>query len=117
MTSEAPPKYIYKIVPSAPAEPFPKEHPLSELDRNDGFIHLSTATQVPKTANLFFNKASSLWIVKLGFEQFTGSIKWEGGFPHLYGNFGADNVDSVEKFVRAEDQTWGQAMESSSWLE
>jgi uncharacterized protein (DUF952 family) len=46
MTAEAPPKYIYKIVPEAPAEPFPKEHPLSELDRNDGFIHLSTSTQV-----------------------------------------------------------------------
>lgn len=46
MSAEAPPKYIYKIVPSAPEDPFPKEHPLSELDRNDGFVHLSTSTQV-----------------------------------------------------------------------
>jgi hypothetical protein len=46
MSAEAPPKYIYKIVPSAPEDPFPNEHPLSELDRNDGFVHLSTATQV-----------------------------------------------------------------------
>ncbi|KAJ3526280.1 hypothetical protein NM208_g11268 [Fusarium decemcellulare] len=118
MTSEAPPRYIYKILPSAPLEPLPKEFPLSELDRNDGFIHLSTSTQVPKTADLFFQGANSLWIVKLEFSQFAGSIKWEDGFPHLYGNFGADNVDSVEKFDRASrDQTWGQVLKSSSWLE
>ncbi|KAF4982878.1 hypothetical protein FZEAL_1574 [Fusarium zealandicum] len=116
MTSEAPPQFIYKIVPSAPAEPFPKEHPLSDLDRKDGFIHLSTSTQVPATADRFFIKASSLWVVKLEYNQFSESIKWEGGFPHLYGNFGADNVDSVEKFDKDENQTWSEVMKSSSWF-
>ncbi|KAM0552570.1 hypothetical protein ACHAPJ_007899 [Fusarium lateritium] len=116
MSAESPPKYIYKIVPSAPEDPFPKEHPLSDLDRNDGFIHLSTSTQVPKTADLFFTKASSLWVIKLEFTQFGGSIKWEGGFPHLYGNFGANNVETVEKFAREESQTWGEVMAKSEWL-
>jgi uncharacterized protein (DUF952 family) len=73
--------------------------------------------QVPKTADLFFTKTSSLWVIKLEYSQFAESTKWEGGFPHLYGNFGADNVDTVEKFVREQDQTWGQVMETSSWLE
>lgn len=40
------PKYLYKIVPDAPPSPLPAEYPLSDLDRNDGFIHLSTAEQV-----------------------------------------------------------------------
>jgi hypothetical protein len=39
------PKYIYKIVSEEPAYPLPAEYPLSELDKNDGFIHLSTAAQ------------------------------------------------------------------------
>ncbi|KAM0254031.1 hypothetical protein ACHAP5_000017 [Fusarium lateritium] len=117
MSAEAPPKYIYKIVPSAPEDPFPNEHPLSELDRNDGFVHLSTSTQVPKTADLFFTCASSLWVIKLEFAQFDDSLKWEDSFPHLYGNFGAKNVDSVDKFVRQENQTWGEVMRESKWLE
>jgi len=38
---------VYKIVPSAPPDPLPaEEYPLSELDRKDGFVHLSTAWQV-----------------------------------------------------------------------
>ncbi|CCF46097.1 hypothetical protein CH063_14959, partial [Colletotrichum higginsianum] len=40
------PQYLYKIVPEAPPSPLPAEYPLSDLDRNDGFIHLSTADQV-----------------------------------------------------------------------
>ena len=40
------PKYVYKIIPTAPPEPLPAEYPLSELDQNDGFVHLSTAEQV-----------------------------------------------------------------------
>lgn len=50
MSAESPPKYVYKIIPSPPEDPFPKEHPLSDLDRNDGFVHLSTSSQV--TASL-----------------------------------------------------------------
>lgn len=45
MSSETP-KYLYKIVHRAPEDPIPKEFPLSELDKNDGFVHLSTAVQV-----------------------------------------------------------------------
>lgn len=43
------PTYIYKISPSQPPSPIPKEYPLSDLDRNDGFVHLSTASQVSFT--------------------------------------------------------------------
>lgn len=46
MVYESTPKSLYKIVPSAPPNPFPQQYPLSELDKNDGFVHLSTAVQV-----------------------------------------------------------------------
>ncbi|KAH7148681.1 hypothetical protein EDB81DRAFT_883088 [Dactylonectria macrodidyma] len=116
MTSNASPKFVYKILPSAPPEPFPKENPLSELDQKDGFVHLSTAIQVPATADLFFTEAPALWVAKLRFADFAESIKWEGGFPHLYRNFGVDGVDSVEKFARPEGQTWASIMKASAWL-
>ncbi|KAH7326096.1 hypothetical protein B0I35DRAFT_474790 [Stachybotrys elegans] len=114
------PKYIYKISPTPPPQPIPAEYPLSELDQKDGFIHFSTATQVPQTADLFFTSASELWIMKLELAKWGPAIKWEGegdGFPHLYGNFGKDDVLSVEKFEREEGKEWSVAMTTSSWLE
>ncbi|KAH6899914.1 hypothetical protein B0T10DRAFT_554467 [Thelonectria olida] len=117
MTAETHPKFVYKILPSAPPSPFPKENPLSELDKKDGFIHLSTGIQVPATSALFFDSASSLWVAKLRFADFASDIKWEGGFPHLYGNFGSDNVDSVHQFDKVEGQNWAEVLEHSTWLE
>ena len=40
------PTYVYKILPEAPPSPLPSPYPPSELDRKDGFIHLSSAEQV-----------------------------------------------------------------------
>ncbi|CAM1501100.1 Fc.00g102620.m01.CDS01 [Cosmosporella sp. VM-42] len=117
MASQSSPKYVYKIVPSCPPEPFPEEYPLSDLDRNDGFIHLSTATQVPLTADLFFNNLPSLWVIKLRFIEFESSSKWEDGFPHLYGNFGKDYLESVQQFDKTGDQPWSEIMKGAAWLE
>ncbi|KAF3353614.1 hypothetical protein VdG1_08281 [Verticillium dahliae VDG1] len=39
------PTYLYKIIPTAPPATLPQEWPLSDLDRKDGYIHLSTARQ------------------------------------------------------------------------
>ncbi|KAM0256290.1 hypothetical protein ACHAQJ_005055 [Trichoderma viride] len=111
------PKYIYKILPSIPENPFPHQLPLSELDANDGFVHLSTATQAPKTADLFFTDATSLWLIKLELAKLADPLKWESGFPHLYGNFGAADVQSMGRFERKEGQKWSESMKTSSWLE
>ncbi|KAH6609627.1 hypothetical protein Trco_002973 [Trichoderma cornu-damae] len=110
------PKYVYKILPSVPEDPLPQQFPLSELDANDGFVHLSTASQVPNTADLFFANASTLWLIKLELAKLADPLKWESGFPHLYGNFGAVDVQSLEKFERKEGQKWSESMESATWL-
>ncbi|POR31851.1 Uncharacterized protein TPAR_07955 [Tolypocladium paradoxum] len=111
------PTYVYKIVPSAPPEPVPAEYPLSDLDKNDGFVHLSTGTQAPLTADRFFSTVSNLWLIKFELAKFVDPIKWEGGFPHLYGNFGAKDVYSVQEFERAGNQSWAESMGASSWLQ
>ncbi|KAL7937017.1 hypothetical protein V8C35DRAFT_277514 [Trichoderma chlorosporum] len=111
------PKYLYKILPAAPQDPLPEQFPFSQLDANDGFVHLSTVTQVPKTADLFFAEATELWLIKLELAQLADPLKWESGFPHLYGNFGAADVQSLEKFERKEGQKWSESMATKTWLE
>lgn len=39
------PDFVYKITPTAPPDPIPEQYPLSELDRQDGFVHLSASWQ------------------------------------------------------------------------
>lgn len=73
--------------------------------------------QVPLTADMFFDIMSTLWVIKLPLERFSDSTKWEDGFPHLYGNFGAADVHSVEKFVRTEGQKWSESMKDSRFLQ
>ncbi|KAM0664213.1 hypothetical protein MY8738_003376 [Beauveria namnaoensis] len=116
MGSESP-QFVYKILPEAPIEPLPGLLPLSELDAKDGFVHLSTATQVPQTADLFFAEHTKLWVVKLELSKLSDPVKFENGYPHLYGNFGALEIDSISRFERNQEQTWADSMGTSSWLE
>ncbi|KAK4459563.1 hypothetical protein QBC42DRAFT_274159 [Cladorrhinum samala] len=120
------PTYVYKIIPSAPPSPIPESYPLSDLDRQDGFVHLSTSWQVPITSSLFFADFISFHILKIRAANFPpDSIKWDeveganGGCPHLYGNFGARDVVDSKEFVRRADegQTWKQVFEGETWLE
>ena len=109
-----PPTYLYKILPSAPPSPLPDRLPLSDLDRNDGYIHLSTSEQVPGTADKWFNDYTELWLLKIRYETLASGvdasgekkdgaeIKWEevgrGVFAHFYGgDLGRGNVVEVVK--------------------
>lgn len=61
--------------------PIPASHEffLSELDLKDGFVHLSTAQQVPQTLNLFFKDVPSVVLLRLELAR-VGSfkrIRWE----------------------------------------
>ncbi len=62
----------------------------SAIDERDGFIHLSTGSQVRQTAALHFRDQSNLLLVAVDAEQLGDALKYEisrGGdrFPHLYG--------------------------------
>jgi uncharacterized protein (DUF952 family) len=61
----------------------------SPADVRDGFIHLSTAAQVPETATRHFAGQSDLVLVAVAVERLGDALRWEpsrGGalFPHLY---------------------------------
>lgn len=122
------PKYLYKILPSAPPSPLPERLPLSDLDRKDGFIHLSTSDQVASTADKWFDSFSELWLLKIKHDVLaTGTdadgkvradgkaeIKWEeagrGVFAHFYGgDLGAGNVEQAFKVDKA--GTWAKSLE------
>ncbi|SPN97715.1 uncharacterized protein DNG_01228 [Cephalotrichum gorgonifer] len=100
------PTYVYKILDAPPKDPLPGELPLSELDKQDGFIHLSTANQVANTANLFFDGYPSLWVLRVPLARLA-DVRWEGGdaagraFPHLFGGkLGEEEVESVKELKR-----------------
>lgn len=61
----------------------------SDDDRRDGFIHFSTAEQVPGTADKFFAGRDDLLVAAVPVAALGDALKWEpsrGGhlFPHLY---------------------------------
>jgi uncharacterized protein (DUF952 family) len=62
----------------------------AEIDRRDGYIHLSTAAQAAETARLHFRHRPGLVLAAFEAEAFGEALRWEpsrGGqlFPHLYG--------------------------------
>ncbi|EOA83329.1 hypothetical protein ACJQWK_00252 [Exserohilum turcicum] len=126
-----PPTFLYKILPSAPPSPLPTRLPLSDLDRNDGYIHLSTSEQVPGTADKFFATVGELWLLKIKYDVLAAGtdgdghvhpdnkaeLKWEevgrGCFAHLYGaDLGSGNVESA---LRVEKKgSWADSL-SLEW--
>lgn len=59
-------------------------------DQRDGFIHFSTASQLPGTLAKHFAGQSGLFLIAVDADALGEALKWEpsrGGelFPHLYG--------------------------------
>lgn len=88
-----PPSFIFKIMhPEAWAQ-FRREGQTdgSALDRQDGYIHFSTAAQLPGTLAKHYAGAGELVLAEVPLTALSEQIlRWEaarGGalFPHLYG--------------------------------
>ncbi len=61
----------------------------SPVDREDGFIHLSTADQVDATLARHFAGRADLMLVEIDLARLGEAVRWEpsrGGalFPHVY---------------------------------
>jgi len=68
----------------------------SEADARDGFIHFSTAAQVPETLRKHYFGQRALFLVEVDGDALGSALRWERSrneelFPHLYGelDFGA----------------------------
>jgi uncharacterized protein (DUF952 family) len=62
---------------------------MTALDIADGYVHLSTASQVTETARRYYSGAARVKLLRFDLARL-GDIRWEksrGGelFPHLYG--------------------------------
>jgi uncharacterized protein (DUF952 family) len=67
------------------------------IDITDGYIHLSTATQVTETVTKHFAGQTGLIIAAIALASLSDAIRWEvsrGGalFPHLYGKLRFEHV-------------------------
>lgn len=115
------PKFVYKILPEAPPSPLPANLLLSDLDAKDGFIHLSTAEQVPATAGRFFAATHTLWLLKIELDRIEANVRWEDAgescFPHIYGPMpGNGEIVDVKDFRKGDGEDWAAVLEKEGWL-
>lgn len=82
---------VYKILRQFEWEEFNKNGDFigSKDDIRDGFIHLSTATQVERIVKKYFSKERPLFILKFSNMNFLEQLVWETSssgdrYPHLY---------------------------------
>ncbi len=72
----------------------------SAVDKQDGFIHLSTMHQVRATAQKHFAGRTDLLLLSVRQESLGQNLKWEasrGGdlFPHIYGQLSLSAISEV----------------------
>lgn len=130
-------EYIYKIVSSATPVPktssgrLPEDYilPPSNLDKESGFIHMSTAAQVSNTLKLFFHAPAStrvsVHIFKVPYKPLEekGLVKWEdpdgrvsaeGSFPHIYDDrkfkLSHEEVESLAEIVSESGENGWEAV-------
>lgn len=80
----------------------------SAVDRQDGYIHFSTAGQAPETAARHFRGQDGLVVLEVEADDLGAALRWEpsrGGalFPHLYGVLEASAVRAVTEAPLGED--------------
>lgn len=90
---------IYKIFRASEFDELVKSGatPGAPVDREDGFVHLSTAEQVRETAARHFAGEDGLRLLALDTDTLGAALRWEpsrGGalFPHLYRDLRMEDV-------------------------
>ena len=78
---------------------------VSEADLRDGYLHCSSAEQVPGTLAKWYGALDSVMVVTIDTARLRSELKWEPNavgelFPHIYGPIGPDAVAGVMKLRR-----------------
>ena len=77
---------------------------ITELDKEDGFIHLSTASQLNATLSLYFPKEESVVLLQIDHALTHQQLKFEtpsplgnrnSSFPHYYGDLNTNFVSNI----------------------
>jgi uncharacterized protein (DUF952 family) len=82
------------------------------IDLADGFIHLSTASQLTVTVDRHFCGRDNLTIAAIDLEALGDSVRWEPSrdgqlFPHVYGPLDPAVIIALASLERAADGTVG----------
>ncbi len=122
------PRYVYKILSEEPPNPLPHTLPLTPLDRQDGFIHLSAGWRVPQTTALYFGSYTTIWLLRVDTEVARDEqARFEWGDPgcvHMYAHgetrwarLGDGIVVSVGKFdIKGQGEEWENVLTGEEWL-
>ena len=100
---------IFKIVPRAEWEAQSGDYHGSAHDRADGFLHFSTATQLPETLRLYYGGQDDLILVAVEADALGAALKWERSesrnedFPHLYAPLSCDAMKWARPLTRDAD--------------
>ena len=103
---------IYKICPASAWREAERQgvYRGSADDARDGFIHFSTAPQVPETLRKHFFGQRALFLVEVDDEALGSALRWERSrndelFPHLYGELDLGAVIGVHELLTRSDGT------------
>ena len=100
---------IFKIVPRAEWEAGSGDYHGSANDRADGFLHLSTAAQLPETLRRYYAGQDDLMLVAVDPSALGAALKWEFSqsrgedFPHLYASLSCDAIKWARPLRRDAD--------------
>jgi uncharacterized protein (DUF952 family) len=76
----------------------------------EGFIHTSTARQVPATAARFYADVDDLVLLEIDADAVAAEIRWESShddlFPHIYGPLEVSAVVAARPFGPEPDGTY-----------
>ena len=93
---------IYKICPASAWREAERQgvYSGSADDARDGFIHFSTAAQVPETLRKHYFGQRALFLVEVDGEALGAELRWERSrneelFPHLYGELDLGAVTAI----------------------
>ena len=104
------PELIYKICSStdwAAAQPA-GSYPGSAKDREDGFIHFSTAEQLPGTLAKYYAEVKELMLVAVKEAALGEALRYEPSrdnalFPHLYAELSLSAVQWSAPITKGSD--------------
>lgn len=76
----------------------------SDVDRDDGYIHLSAADQLDETARKYYAGRENLMLLTVDLSRLGDTVVWEpsrGGalFPHIYGDLPVAAVTQASPFA------------------
>ena len=97
---------IFKIVPRAEWQSSSGDYHGSAHDQADGFLHFSTAAQLPETLRRHYAGQDDLILVAVDAGALGTALKWEFSqprdedFPHLYGPLCCDAMKWARPIVK-----------------